>query len=120
MPANEKPNMGAEGTGDGTNESQRDIAIEKLKSDLRSLRHDLESAARTVNELSASAATEAMSQAQAQMEQLRARLDELAAEARAYGSETTEAIRQHVQERPFASLAIAMVTGFVLAHLMRR
>lgn len=95
-------------------------AIEKLKADLRSLRADLEAAAQTVNQLGTSAAQEAMAQAQEQMNELRDQLEDLLEEAKEYGNRSAEAVRQHVQERPFASLAIAVATGFVLAHLISR
>jgi ElaB/YqjD/DUF883 family membrane-anchored ribosome-binding protein len=95
-------------------------AVDRLKSDLSSLRSDLEAAARTVNQLGNSAAQEAMSQAQAQMEDVRARIEEFLGRAEDYGDRSVEAIREHVQERPFQSLLIAMATGFALAHLFGR
>jgi ElaB/YqjD/DUF883 family membrane-anchored ribosome-binding protein len=96
------------------------VAVDRLKSDLRSLRSDLEAAARTVNQLGNSAAQEAMTQAQAQMEDVRARIEELLGQAEEYGETSLEAIREHVQERPFQSLLIAMAAGFALAHLFGR
>lgn len=96
------------------------LAVDRLKADLRSLRSDLEAAARTVNQLGSTAANEAMSQAQAQMEDVRARIEELLGQAEDYGDRSVEAIREHVQERPFQSLLIAMAAGFALAHLFGR
>lgn len=113
----EQPASGASQNGAPAGDS---VAVEKLKADLRSLRADLEAAAQTVNQLGSSAAQEAMAQAQEQMDELRSQLEELAEEAREYGARSAEALRQHVQERPFTSLAIAVATGFVLAHLMGR
>ncbi len=95
-------------------------AVDRLKADLRSLRTDLEAAARAVNQLGSTAAQEAMTQAQAQMEDVRARLEELLGNAEDYGSRSVEAVREHVQERPFQSLLIAMAAGFALAHLFSR
>jgi ElaB/YqjD/DUF883 family membrane-anchored ribosome-binding protein len=103
---------------DGGNQSTQ--AIDRLKTDLRSLRADLETAARTVNELGGSAAHEAMQHAQAQMEEIRSRLEGFLEEAHDYSNESVEAVRQHVQERPFQSLLIAMAAGFALAHLFSR
>lgn len=108
----------ADKSGHGAEQSAR--AIDRLKTDLRSLRADLETAARTVNELGGSAAHEAMQQAQVQMEEIRARLEGFLEEAQDYGNESVEAVRQHVQERPFQSLLIAMAAGFALAHLFSR
>jgi ElaB/YqjD/DUF883 family membrane-anchored ribosome-binding protein len=96
------------------------VAVDRLKADLRSLRSDLEAAARTVNQLGSTAANEAMSQAQAQMEDVRARIEELLGNAEEYGNRSAEAIRSHVQEKPFQSLLIAMAAGFALAHLFSR
>lgn len=95
-------------------------AIDRLKADLRSLRTDLETAAHTVNQLGGNAAHEAMQRAQSQMEEIRARLEGFVEEAQDYSNESAEAIRQHVQERPFQSLLIAMAAGFALAHLFSR
>ena len=111
----------AEGTankaGSGTQSAQ---AIDRLRSDLRSLRADLETAAQTVSQLGGSAANEAMQQAQAQMEDIRLRLEKFLEDAQDYGNESVEAVRQHVQERPFQSLLIAVAAGFALAHLFSR
>jgi ElaB/YqjD/DUF883 family membrane-anchored ribosome-binding protein len=104
----------------GTGRSEDTQAVDRLKSDLRSLRSDLEAAARTVNQLGGAAAQEAMQQAQAQMEELRGRIEELLGEAQEYGNRSAEAVRQHVQERPFQSLLIAVAAGFALAHLFSR
>jgi ElaB/YqjD/DUF883 family membrane-anchored ribosome-binding protein len=111
----------ADRAGDGATPSEANIqAIDRLKSDLRSLRSDLEAAARTVNQLGGTAAHEAMQQAQAQMDEVRARLEEFLGDAQEYGNRSAEAVRQHVQERPFQSLLIAMAAGFALAHLFSR
>lgn len=95
-------------------------AVDRLKSDLSSLRGDLEAAANTVNQLGSKAAHEALHQAQAQMDELRERIDEFLNEARTYGAQSAEVVKQHVQERPFASLLLALGAGFVLAHLVGR
>lgn len=95
-------------------------AIDQLKSDLRSLRSDLETAARTVNQLGGAAASEAMHQAQAQMEEMQERIERLLQDAQDYGDRQAEALRQHIQARPFQSVLIAVATGFVLAHLLGR
>jgi ElaB/YqjD/DUF883 family membrane-anchored ribosome-binding protein len=95
-------------------------AVDQLKSDLRSLRSDLETAARTVNQLGGAAATEAMHQAQAQIEELQQRLEGLVEDLQEYGDRATAAVRDHVQQRPFQSLLIAMAAGFALAHLLNR
>jgi ElaB/YqjD/DUF883 family membrane-anchored ribosome-binding protein len=95
-------------------------AVDQLKSDLRSLRSDLETAARTVNQLGGAAASEAMHHAQAQIEELQQRLESLVEDLQEYGDRATEAVRDHVQQRPFQSLLIAMAAGFALAHLLSR
>lgn len=95
-------------------------AVDQLKSDLRSLRSDLETAARTVNQLGGAAASEAMQQAQAQMEEIQKRLEQLLEDAQDYGNRSAEALREHVQAKPFQSLLIAMAAGFALAHLLSR
>jgi ElaB/YqjD/DUF883 family membrane-anchored ribosome-binding protein len=112
------PESTAGSSGHGADQAAQ--AIDRLKSDLRSLRGDLETAARTVNQLGGSAAQEAMEQAQAQMEDIRVRLESFLEDAQDYGNESVEAIRQHVHERPFQSLLIAMAAGFALAHLFSR
>jgi ElaB/YqjD/DUF883 family membrane-anchored ribosome-binding protein len=111
----------ADKSGEGAGPAdQATQAIDRLKTDLRSLRADLETAARTVNQLGGSAAHEAMQQAQAQIEDIRERLEGFLDEAQEYGNESVEAVRQHVQERPIQSLLIAMAAGFALAHLFSR
>ena len=95
-------------------------AVDQLKSDLRSLRADLETAARTVNELGGAAASEAMNQAQAQMAEMQARLESLLQDVQEYGDRQAEALREHIQARPFQSMLIAVATGFALAHLLSR
>jgi ElaB/YqjD/DUF883 family membrane-anchored ribosome-binding protein len=95
-------------------------AVDQLKSDLRSLRSDLETAARTVNQLGGAAATEALHQAQAQMEELQQRMEGLLEEVKEYGDHYAEALREHVQQRPFQSILIALAAGFTLAHLLGR
>ena len=95
-------------------------AVDQLKSDLRSLRSDLETAARTVNQLGGAAATEALNQAQVQMEELQRRVESLLQDAKEYGDQYAEAVREHVQQRPFQSLLIAVAAGFALAHLLSR
>jgi ElaB/YqjD/DUF883 family membrane-anchored ribosome-binding protein len=112
--------MAEESNGAGRGSAQSPQAVDQLKSDLRSLRSDLETAARTVNQLGGAAATEALHQAQVQMEELQHRVESLLEDAREYGDRYAEAVRDHVQQRPFQSLLIAVAAGFALAHLLSR
>jgi ElaB/YqjD/DUF883 family membrane-anchored ribosome-binding protein len=105
---------------DETRGSASPQAVDQLKSDLRSLRSDLETAARTVNQLGGAAASEAMKHAQVQLEEMQRRFESLYEDVQKYGSRSAEAVREHVQTRPFQSLLIAVAAGFALAHLLSR
>jgi ElaB/YqjD/DUF883 family membrane-anchored ribosome-binding protein len=98
-----------------TNVGEPDLGkdVAALRADLDALRGDLGQLVRTLK-------TRTGNRAESELDALRHRLERLAGDVQSSGRETAQRVEAQIEERPFASVAIAFAVGLVLGRLFDR
>jgi ElaB/YqjD/DUF883 family membrane-anchored ribosome-binding protein len=102
--------------GEDMRQRRRKVAhsgLEAIQDELATLGDDVASLGNTLGEV-------ASDEAQATMRSIRERLDRIAGDAQSVTRAGVGAIEDRIEANPFASIAVALGVGVILATIMRR
>jgi ElaB/YqjD/DUF883 family membrane-anchored ribosome-binding protein len=107
----------------GVSEATRDV-----QHDLQALREDLGALAEEVSGLMSASGSEALDEVKDRIRRIRSGLDDAMADAGARGRDAmreaseslSDALEEHIKDRPLATLALAVGLGFILGASWRR
>jgi ElaB/YqjD/DUF883 family membrane-anchored ribosome-binding protein len=91
-----------------------------LSKDVAALRADLDALRGDLGQLVDTLRTKTGSRAEAEIDALRKRIERLAGDVQTSGRETARRVEEQIEERPFASLAIAFAVGLMLGRMFER
>lgn len=91
-----------------------------LRKDVDALRADLDALRRDLGQIFDTVKTKTGNRAESEIDALRKRIERLAGDVQSSGRETVRAVGDQIEERPFASLAMAFAVGLVLGRLFDR
>ena len=97
----------------GTDEPDLSKDVAALRADVEALRSDL-------GQILATLKAKTGNRADAELDALRRRLERLAGEVQSSGRETARRVEEQIEERPFASIAMAFAVGLMLGRLFDR
>lgn len=97
-----------------------ETAEPNLRKDVDALRADLDVLRGDLGRLVDTLKTRTGSRAEAEIDALRKRIERLAGDLQSSGRESARRVEEQIEERPFASLAIAFAAGLILGRMFER
>ena len=91
-----------------------------LRQDLDTLKSDLEALKKDIGAIAQSLKGQATSRAEAELDHVRQRVGRLAGDLQSQGREQIRSFEAQIEERPFASLAMAFAIGLIFGKMFDR
>jgi ElaB/YqjD/DUF883 family membrane-anchored ribosome-binding protein len=91
-----------------------------LKKDVEALRADLDALRGDLGQILQTLKIKTGNRAESEIDALRKRIERLAGDVQSSGHEAARVVGEQIEERPFASLAMAFAVGLMLGRLFDR
>lgn len=91
-----------------------------LRKDVAALRADLDALRVDLGQILGTLKTKTGNRAETEIDALRRRIERLAGDVQSTGRETARKVEEQIEERPFASIAMAFAVGLMLGRLFDR